>query len=104
MSISVTNFQILIFLFAFCLFYYRYTAAIDHLVTTEDNQLLFKEGDEIELLDYGGLTFLKRRQIEIPMIDGMFCIYGRNCRTTKEGYLKPSSLVVDLYGNQLKLY
>ena len=68
-------------------------------MTTEDNQLLFKEGDEIELLDYGGLTFLKRRQIEIPMINGMFCIYGQNCRTKEEGYLKPSSLVDDLNGN-----
>jgi hypothetical protein len=61
--------------------------------------LSFKKGDEIELLDYGGLIFFKRRQIEIPMINGMFCIYGQNCRTKKEGYLKPSSLVVDLYGN-----
>ena len=77
-------------------------------MTTEDNQLLFKEGDEIELLDYGGLTFLKRRQIEIPMIDGMFCIYGRNCRTTKEGepqegYLKPSSLLDNPNGNNLEI-
>ena len=73
-------------------------------MTTEDNQLLFKEGDEIELLDYGGLTFLKRRQIEIPVINGMFCIYGQNCRTKKEGYLKPSSLQENPHGNKLKLY
>ena len=85
-------------------FFFRYTAAIDHLEPTDDNQLSFKKEDEIELLDYGGLIFLKRRQIEIPMMDGMFCIYGRNCRTKKEGYLKPSSLLENPNGNKLKLY
>ena len=70
---------------------------------TDDNQLLFKKDDQIELLDYGGLTFLKRRQIEIPMIDEMFCIYGRNCRTGHKGYLKPSSLVDNPNGNKLKI-
>ena len=76
---------------------------------TDPDKLSFKEGDQIELLDYDGLIFLKRRQIEIPMIDEMFCIYGRNCRTTnegepQEGYLKPSSLLENPNGNRLKLY
>ena len=71
---------------------------------TDPEKLSFKKGDKIELLDYGGLIFLKRRQIEIPMIDEMFCIYGRNCRTKKEGYLKPSSLLENPNGNKLKLY
>ena len=71
---------------------------------TDPGKLSFKKGDQIELLDYDGLIFLKQRQIEIPMIDGMFCIYGRNCRTKKEGYLKPSSLLENPNGNKLKLY
>jgi hypothetical protein len=70
-------------------------------VTTEDNQLLFKKGEEIEFLDNGGLLFLQRRQIEIPIMDGMFCIYGRNCRTKEEGYLKPTSLLENPNGNKL---
>ena len=70
---------------------------------TDNNQLSFEKGDEIELLDYGGLTFLER-QYEIPMIDGMFCIYGQNCRTGQQGYLKPSSLLENPNGNKLKLY
>ena len=71
---------------------------------TDPDKLSFKEGDQIEFLDNGGLLFLQRRQIEISMMDGMFCIYGRNCRTKKEGYLKPSSLLENPNGNKLKLY
>ena len=86
------------------LFYYRYTAVIDHFEPTDDNQLSFKKGDKIEFLDNGGLIFLQRRKIEISMMNGMFCIYGQNCRTKEEGYLKPSSLLENPNGNKLKLY
>ena len=103
-QIILPNFNFHTVLFAFFSFYYRYTAVIDHFEPTDDNQLSFKKGDKIEFLDIGSLIFLQRRQIEIPIIDGMFCIYGRNCRTTKEGYLKPSSLLENPNGNKLKLY
>ena len=77
-------------LILFDIFCYRHTALTEHL-ETRDNQLSFEKGDEIEVLDEYGLTFLERRNIKKRLRNQMYCIYGRNCRTQVEGYFKPST-------------
>ena len=72
----------------------------------DPDKLSFKRGDQLELLDGDGFQFLHGRKMEKQIIDEIYCCYGRNCTTEREGYMKPSSgieeLLDNLKGNKLK--
>ena len=72
----------------------------------DPDKLSFKRGDQLELLDGDGFQCLHGRKIEKQIIDEIYCCYGRNCTTEREGYMKPSSgieeLLDNLKGNKLK--